>query len=720
MTKAGGGGNLRDLTAYVAGVYAREGPDIRFWRMLDELGNLTDERLADLIEEDGRARIARGLEVTIERYLEVVPDLLERCEPIDAAIDVTLRSRCGSARFDEEAVEALIEQYPQIESVVREAVALNNAMRSSFVVNQVYPVRRRRVPQDFGPQIETGEQRYQLRRVLGIGSTGQVYLAVDRLLSEKDRPALVAIKVLNPGKRNADYRDRFIAEARKARRVDHPNVVRVLDLGTSDENEDYIAYEYVTGGDLYQWIQDQGGPSNIRAAVMLIATVARGVQAAHSAGLVHCDLNPGNIILTSDGSPKIADFGVATRAEEGSDFRVGEDGERIPIGNLLFISPEQIRCEDDALTFPSDVYALGGLLFALLTDDLPNGRTEEEAIAIHRGQGRAEAPSLRAKRPAIDRDLEAICRRALAPRREDRYSSAGAFADDLETWLRVEPIAWMRPSPAHIARLWVRRRPALAAMLLLLLLSIVSLGGYGFAENQRRQAEELRAVEAERAREQEEHRAELETIRAQEQTRINALASQKLSGLVALLRRAGDEAANDWLLPTVWNIEFLLERELLLSEEVQGTLSKIRIGSIEKLIEQADKAGRSDYLETMLWRTTLALWLVAQGDVDSLTRAEEALASLEDHWPHVLNEHDPWLNYVEAIRACAHAKRLISDQSGSESIESARERLGAAHSMLERHAQQLGESDPDSPVYLLIQRTISELQARMSEEANAQ
>src|SRR5207249_786933 len=99
-------------------------------------------------------------------------------------------------------------------------------------------------------------------------------------------------------------------EATKARRVDHPNVARVLDRGVSEDDEDYLVYQYVPGGDLGQWLQKRGKWPGAREAARLTALIARGVHAAHAAGIVHCDLKPGNVLMSAEGEPLVADFGI--------------------------------------------------------------------------------------------------------------------------------------------------------------------------------------------------------------------------------------------------------------------------------------------------------------------------------------------------------------------------------------------------------------------------
>src|ERR1051326_4255243 len=392
-----------------------------------------DDRLGELIEADGRARIAVERDVDLRRYLRAVPDLADRAVPLDAAIDVVLRGLSGSSRPSPEAVRLLQSRYPHLARSISDAAALAQAVWSTTGLRRRVRGPKRQVPAEFGPRLPSGPSRYELRRHLGSGGVGDVYLAVDRQLSEAGHEALVAIKFIAGADRGPWARQQLIDEATKARRVDHPHVARVLDRGVSEGDEDYLVYQYVPGGDLGEWLEKRRVWPNPREAARLVAKIARGVHAAHVAGIVHCDLKPGNVLMSQappGGEPLVADFGIAVRAGERVEEILG-GGERRPVGNLAFISPEQFRMEAGSLSVPSDVYALGGLLYYLVTRRLPNGESVEE-IAQNHGHvgGRPLPPALRARLSWLDQDLDAICRKAMAAAPADRYASAEAFADD--------------------------------------------------------------------------------------------------------------------------------------------------------------------------------------------------------------------------------------------------------------------------------------------------
>ncbi len=326
------------------------------------------------------------------------------------------------------------------------------------------------LPRNFGPYLADGRERYTLNRLIGVGTSGTVYAAIDRHLSELDRPAEVAIKVLGARRSDRWLARRLTEEATKARRVDHPSVVRVLDRGGEDTDAPFVVYELVKGGDLQTWFEAHARRVPVRRAVEIVAQIARGVQAAHAAGLVHSDLKPANVLIDERGEAKVADFGIAARLHR-SLMEEAEGASSIqasgPVGNMAFISPEQFRAEPGCFSAPADVYALGGILYYLLTGRLPNGESPADVARRHGDPIKSATlipASPREARREVDVSLDRVCVRALARTSELRHPSASALADDLDAWLNHRPIAWQQPSQSRVFALWIRRRPAVAAL----------------------------------------------------------------------------------------------------------------------------------------------------------------------------------------------------------------------------------------------------------------
>jgi serine/threonine-protein kinase len=387
----------------------------------------------------------------------------------------------------------LLRSYPDLAGPIRLAAVLGNQLLSTNAMAGV-PSRRREMtlPRSVGPALPDGRLRYELRRSLGEGSSGQVFESVDHLLSDAGHAAKVAVKLIAVDELTIH---RQAAEATKARRIEHPGVARVLDRGLTDDGELFLVYELVAGGDLQSWFEERHRHADLRVLVGLLVGIARGVQAAHSVGVVHCDLKPSNVLITPEGQPRVTDFGVAAMTDSG--LELGEEKTRhLPLGNLAFAAPEQIRQSMASASPLVDVYALGGLLYYLTTGEFPNGRTAAQVLSAHGSteggstEGRGPPPSIRLIRRDADERLDRICAKAMMARPEERYATAAEFANDLEAWLEGRPIAWMREGVRTRTALWVRRSPRLAAVsALCVLVVLVGAFGSGFYANVARQKE---------------------------------------------------------------------------------------------------------------------------------------------------------------------------------------------------------------------------------------
>lgn len=654
-----------------------------------------DEILAEVIDADGRLRLQQGLDVKLERYLGTIPDLEDRPDALDAALEAALRSMSGSSRISPKAVEALNQQFPRLASAIREAATLNAALLStSSLRSRVAPRPAKSLPCDFGPAMADGRRRYRLQKLLGQGSFGQVYRAEDRQLSEEGHSAEVAIKVLSAAERTDHDRHRMIDEATKARRISHPNVVQVIDRGVSDEDEDFIVYEFVEGGDLSD-LADAALPLAPRRAVEIVTLMARGVHAAHAAGLIHCDLKPSNVMMTGAGTPKVADFGIAVRV--GDDHRAygGDDRHAgMLIGNIAFVSPEQYRGEPSALSVPSDVYALGGILYHLLTGRLPNGSSPQQVAATHdRINGRNQAPSPRQDGAVIDRDLDAICRRALAPDPAQRHASAAALAEDLERWSRYEPIAWTHPSPVRRLALWSRRKPALAAASLAIV--ALAVGGVAAASHFAREADR-RAMEATIAQ-----------MKVDREVEIKQIQQQFGAKVVSGLRTIGDrqQFLTDVLMQ-VWVYEYLYGPLALGMPEHVGELWAARISALRQVVEQRRASGLGDTLETLLWENALAFWLISDHE------HAEALPLLDanlERWRNRLDADDPWLEDMATLRLCGEVNRACDQRAVPGAQPASHETLASLEASLTTATTRVASSHPRSPLHYLALNRLADL-----------
>jgi serine/threonine-protein kinase len=276
----------------------------------------------------------------------------------------------------------------------------------------------------------------------------------------------VALKMILAGQlaSPADL-ERFRREAGAAGRLDHPHIVPVYDVGDY-RGQQYFSMKLLEGGSLSQHLARFRGDA--RAAVRLVATVAQAVHYAHQHGILHRDLKPANILLDADGRPHVSDFGLAKRVEGGGDLT--QSG--AIVGTPGYMAPEQAAGQKD-LSTAADVYSLGAILYELLTGRPPfRAATRLETIlqVLER-----DPPRPRLLNAAVDRDLETVCLKCLDKAPARRYNSAAALAEDLERWLRDEPIQARRSSARERLVKWARRRPAAAALVAVSVLALAGL-----------------------------------------------------------------------------------------------------------------------------------------------------------------------------------------------------------------------------------------------------
>jgi tetratricopeptide (TPR) repeat protein/predicted Ser/Thr protein kinase len=329
---------------------------------------------------------------------------------------------------------------------------------------------------------------YRVLRELGRGGMGVVYLAENLGLRRQ-----VALKVL-PGGADLEAVERFQLEARAAARVKHPNVVGVHEVGRDGERW-FLAMDLVDGESLRARVQ-RDGPLEPREAARVVEAIARALHEAHTLGVLHRDVKPHNILLERDGTPLLADFGLARDTGQAGITVTGE-----VMGTPAYMAPEQAAGDRARVDRRADVYAAGATLYEALTGQPPfQGPTALHILA----QVTADAPRPPSSlRPGLDRELETVVLKCLEKEPAARYDTAGELADDLGRWLRHEPLVARRPGPfARLVKL-ARRRPMAAA--------VTALGvtvGLAAAVAERAQAVERRRSEAVRARETEAVRGE--------------------------------------------------------------------------------------------------------------------------------------------------------------------------------------------------------------------
>jgi WD40 repeat protein/serine/threonine protein kinase len=385
---------------------------------------------------------------------------------------------CAACRAQIEALSASDVFLARLQVVAEqgEGVCTDEAARRE-AVRALRGVARRSGPAQADPGAAPEFPRqvgdYDILSRVGQGGMGLVYKARHRGLQR-----LVALKVVSSGPfLTPEQRRRFQLEAELAARLRHPNIVQVYEVGTH-QGQPYLVLEWVEGGSLAARLD--GRPWQPHAAAALIETLARAIHAAHAEGVVHRDLKPANVLLSSSADsslhetmsqavPKIADFGVARPLGGGE----GLTGSGILVGTPEYMAPEQARGKGAVVGPATDVYALGVMLYQLLTGHLPF--RGDEPMAVLEAVVSVEPAPPRRLRPSLPRDLEAVVLKCLEKEPGRRYASAWDLAEDLASFREGRSVVAQPASTVGRVTRWCRRKPLLAALLALLAISL--LGG---------------------------------------------------------------------------------------------------------------------------------------------------------------------------------------------------------------------------------------------------
>jgi serine/threonine-protein kinase len=340
--------------------------------------------------------------------------------------------------------EEVCESCPELLPVVRDWWQQMSRVRADLDV--LFPATDKPIPKRPEWSVLPQIAGYEVETVLGRGGMGIVFRARHLRLNR-----LVALKMLLVGGYAGPQElARFQREAEAVAGLRHQNIVQVHDIGDHD-GLPYFTMEYVGGGSLAQKLS--GAPQPAHQAAALLVTLAEAVQVVHQGGIVHRDLKPANILLTADGIPKIADFGLARHFDTGP--ALSQTGGRI--GTPSYMAPEQAMGKTHAIGPSVDIYALGAILYELLTGRPPfRGDTAAETELQVISQELVPPSQVNA---LVPRDLETICLKCLRKEPEGRYPSAAALANDLRRFLEGQPIQARPPGWGERLKGWGRRNP---------------------------------------------------------------------------------------------------------------------------------------------------------------------------------------------------------------------------------------------------------------------
>ncbi len=435
--------------------------------------------LAEALRREQRQRWQAGERVRAETYLQQHPELQDAPEYALELIyhEVVLRQQQGEAP----PLEEYLQRFPQFAVQLKPLFDVHRALEADLTFDFEPTKTHDAIPRQAARPTDTtltgpaaplsrdlpAIPGYEIIKELGRGAMGVVYWAWQTSLNRT-----VALKMILAGSHAGPQElARFRTEAEAVARLRHANIVQIYDVGRHGTHP-YMTLEYVEGGSLARKLA--GTPLPARLAAQLTETLARAVHFAHEHGIIHRDLKPVNVLLTADGAPKITDFGLAKLLVGGPEVQTQSGA---VVGTPSYMAPEQAAAKSKEIGPATDVYALGTMLYEMLTGR-PPFRAETALETLYQVQALDPVPPSRLQ-PKLPRDLATICLKCLEKEPSKRYPSALALAEDVHRFLVDEPIQARPVGNTEKAWRWCRRKPVVAGLtafvaLLLIVITLVS------------------------------------------------------------------------------------------------------------------------------------------------------------------------------------------------------------------------------------------------------